>query len=237
MSLEAAAIPLAGFAGVLSILSPCVWPLVPVVMSSAATSGRSGPWFLALGLSTAFALAGTLLTLALLSLRLDPEALRYVAAILLLLIAVALLAPPVADWASVRLSRLTGRFGGLGPVVAATSVGQFGVGALLGLVWLPCVGPTLGAAIALASLGQDLGMAFVVMFAFGIGTSAMLIVAGLLSRQLLMRWRPAVLSRAGSAKQLLGWTLLLLGVLVLTGGDKVLEALALGILPDWAINL
>ena len=37
MSLDAASIPLAGVAGVLSILSPCVWPLVPVVMSSAAT--------------------------------------------------------------------------------------------------------------------------------------------------------------------------------------------------------
>ncbi len=116
-------------------------------------------------------------------------------------------------------------------------MGQFGVGALLGLVWLPCVGPTLGAAIALASLGQDLGLSFVIMFAFGIGTSTMLIVAGLLSRQLLMRWRPAILSRAGSAKKLLGWTLLLLGVLVLTGGDRVLETLALGILPDWAISL
>ncbi len=115
-------------------------------------------------------------------------------------------------------------------------MGQFGVGALLGLVWLPCVGPTLGAAIALASLGQDLGLSFVIMFAFGIGTSTMLIVAGLLSRQLLMRWRPAILSRAGSAKKLPGWTLLL-GLLVLNGGDKVLETLALGILPDWAISL
>lgn len=204
MSLEAAAIPLAGFAGVLSFLSPCVWPLVPVVMSSAAASGRSGPWFLTLGLSTAFALAGTVLTLALLNLELDPEGLRYGAATLLLLIAVALLAPPVADRMSAQLSRLTGRFNRWGPAGTPTAVGQFGVGALLGLVWLPCVGPTLGVAIALASLGQDLGLSFVIMFAFGIGTSAMLIVAGLLSRQLLMRWRPAILSRAGSAKKLLG---------------------------------
>lgn len=237
MNLEAASIPLAGFAGMLSILSPCVWPLVPVVMSSAATSGRSGPWFLALGLSTAFALAGTLLTLALLNLHLDPEALRTVAALLLLAIAVTLLAQPVADWVSVQLSRLTSRFDGLGQAVTTTPVGQFGVGALLGLVWLPCVGPTLGAAIALASLGQHLGLAFVVMFAFGIGTAAVLIVAGLLSRRLLMRWRPATLRRAGSAKKLLGWTLLLLGLLVLTGGDKALETLALGILPNWAISL
>lgn len=237
MSLDAASIPLAGVAGVLSILSPCVWPLVPVVMSSAATGGRSGPWFLALGLSTAFALAGTLLTLALLNLQLDPEALRTVATVLLLLIAATLLARPVADWVSVQLSRLTGRFDGLGQAATTTPAGQFGVGALLGLVWLPCVGPTLGAAIALASLGQQTGLAFVIMFAFGIGTGSALLAAGLISSRLLARWRPATLSRAGSAKKLLGWTLLLLGLLVLTGWDKALETLALGILPDWAITL
>ncbi|MBA3887965.1 MAG: cytochrome c biogenesis protein CcdA, partial [Acidobacteria bacterium] len=69
--LDLASVPLAGFAGMLSILSPCVWPLVPVVMSSAATSGRFGPWYLALGLSTAFAVAGTLLVLLLVTLGLD----------------------------------------------------------------------------------------------------------------------------------------------------------------------
>jgi hypothetical protein len=55
MNLELASIPLALVAGVFGVLSPCVWPLVPVVTSSAATTGRSGPLFLALGLSLSFA--------------------------------------------------------------------------------------------------------------------------------------------------------------------------------------
>ncbi len=49
MGLELTAIPLAFVAGMLSILSPCIWPLVPVVMSSAASSGHTGPLWLALG--------------------------------------------------------------------------------------------------------------------------------------------------------------------------------------------
>jgi len=235
MSLEASSIPLAAVAGVLSILSPCVWPLVPVVMSSASTSGRSGPWFLALGLSTAFALAGTLLTLMLLNLNLDPEFLRYVAAVLLMAVAMTLLVPRAADTLGAGLSRLTGRFQGADSGAAASASGQFGVGALLGLVWLPCVGPTLGAAIALASLGQSLAMAFLVMFVFGIGTASVLVGAGLLSHRLLVQWRPATLSKAASAKKLLGGTLLVLGVMVLTGWDKVLETFAIRVLPDWAI--
>jgi cytochrome c-type biogenesis protein len=236
VSLELSAIPLAWVAGMLSILSPCVWPLVPAVMSSAATSGRAGPWFLALGLAVSFAAGGTVLTFALLNLQLDPEFLRYIAAFLLLLIAAVLLIKPLGNWLTLRLSMLTARFN-TGGVEASSSVGQFGVGALLGLVWLPCVGPTLGAAIALASLGQDMGMAFVVMMAFGLGTAAVLLFAAYASGRILQKWRPGLLSQAEFGKKLLGWTLLLLAVLVLTGFDKVLETWALRILPDWAISL
>jgi len=236
MTLELASIPLAMLAGVLSILSPCVWPLVPVVMSSAATSGRSGPLFLALGLSTAFAVSGTVLTLLLLTLGFNPDGFRYVAAAMLVIVAAFLLSKPLGEWAAVKLSALTSRFdvasGGTGG-----AAGQFGVGALLGLVWLPCVGPTLGAAIALASLGQQMGTAFVVMFAFGIGTAAALLLAGVVSGQLLNRWRPGMLQGAARGKQWLGALLLVLGLMVFTGLDKRLEAVAVGILPDWAVSL
>lgn len=238
MSLELSSVPLAWLAGMLSILSPCVWPLVPAVMASASTGGRTGPWFLALGLSLSFALAGTLLTFALLTLDLDPELFRYTAAAILMLVAVTLLVPAAADWVSMKLSRLTSAVdlsgsGGAG----ATAVGQLGVGALLGLVWLPCVGPTLGAAIALASLGQSMGTAFLVMLTFGLGTASVLLFAALASSRLLGRFRPGMLKSASAGKKLLGWTLLILALLVITGLDKVLEAWALGILPDWAVSL
>jgi cytochrome c-type biogenesis protein len=166
MSLSLASIPIAAGAGALGILSPCVWPLVPVVMSSAASGGRWGPWMLTVGLSLSFALAGTLLSFLLVSTGTDPEFFRYVAGSLLLLVAAALLVPRVGDWLSLRLSLLTGRFNPSGD--GSSLFGQFGVGLLLGLVWLPCVGPTLGAAIALASVGQELSTAFAIMMAYGL---------------------------------------------------------------------
>lgn len=240
MSLELASIPLAWVAGVLSILSPCVWPLVPIVMASAAGKGRWGPLYLALGLSSAFAIAGSLLTVLLLNAGLDPDAFRWFAAALLVLIGVILIVKPLADWVSLRLSILSSRLN-LGSPEASSSAGQFGVGMLLGLVWLPCVGPTLGAAIALASVGQDMGMAFVTMFAFGLGTALALIAAALFSGKLLSVWRPrlsnGLSNNVGTAKMVLGWLLLLLGLMVLTGFDKVLETYALQYLPDWALSL
>ncbi len=236
MSLELTAIPLAWFAGLVGILSPCVWPLVPVVMASSANKGRFGPLFLALGLSLAFAIAGALLTFVLLNAGLSPDALRPVAAVLLVLVGLTLVSKTLGDWLSLRLSMLSSRLN-IGNPDSSSAAGQFGVGMLLGLVWLPCVGPTLGAAIALASTGQDMAMAFVIMLSFGIGTASALIAAALLSQAALTRLRPGILNNASRAKQVLGVLLLALGLLVLTGLDKVLETYALQVVPDWALSL
>lgn len=236
MSLELFAIPLALAAGVVGVLSPCVWPLVPVVMASASSSGRAGALFLALGLAVSFAIAGTLLTFLLVSTGMDPELFRYVAAGLLIAVALILLVRPLGDWVTLRLSMLSARFNVGRQTEAMSSSAQFGVGVLLGVVWLPCVGPTLGAAIALASFGQDMGMAFAVMLAYGIGTAGVLLAAGLVSGKLLARWRPRLMQGGGTGKKILGWTILILGILVLTSFDKYLEALAVGILPDWVFS-
>lgn len=237
MTLELAAVPLALVAGVAGVLSPCVWPLVPVVASSSATSGRSGPVYLALGLSLSFAVAGTVLTFLLVSTGLDPELGRYVAATLLVGFGAVLVVRPLGDWLTARLSGLVARIPFDASGSASSAPGQFGIGALLGVVWLPCVGPSLGAAIALASLGQSMGMAFIVMLAYGVGTAAVLLAAGVASDRLLTRWRPTLLRSGGRGRKLLGWMLLTLGVFVLTGFDKYLEALAVDIVPAWVYTL
>lgn len=236
MTLELASIPLAAMAGALSILSPCVWPLVPVVMTSAASSGRKGVLFLALGLSTSFAVAGTLLSFALISLGLDPELFRYVAAVLLVLVGLVLVIKPLNQWLTYRLSLLTNNIDTANKT-PTSNLGQFSMGALLGLVWLPCVGPTLGAAIALASLGQSFTMAFLIMFVFGLSTALVLVITGYLSNKALQKVRPGVFQNVERLKFLLGLLLIILGLMVLTGIDKILETIALQVLPDWAISI
>ena len=58
------------------------------------------------------------------------------------------------------------RFGGR---AGAGLPGQFGLGLLLGAIWSPCVGPTLGAASVLAAKGENLGQVALTMLVFGIG--------------------------------------------------------------------
>lgn len=234
MTLELASIPLAAVAGVLGVLSPCVWPLVPVVMSSATEdAGRSGPLGLAAGLALSFAVAGTGVSFVLVRSGLDPELVRLAVAGLLVAAGAALAVSPIGAAFAAAGARLFGRL----PWQPGAGGAPFAVGFALGFVWLPCVGPTLGAAIGLASVGQDLGLAFVTMLAYGLGTASMLLVAALASRRLLQRARPGLMRGAGWAKPALGVTLGLLGVLVLSGLDKVLETWAVGWLPDWAVML
>jgi len=236
MTIEWISIPLALLAGALSILSPCVWPLVPVVMSSASTGGRYGPVAMALGLSVSFAVAGTLLSFMLLNMGLDPVSFRYLAAIMLVLVGLILTVKSLGDWVTLKLSALTSHFNVNGEH-GSGAAGQFLIGALLGLVWLPCVGPTLGAAIALASVGEDMLMAFIVMFTFGIGTAAVLLISGMASNAALSKVRPGIMENAARGKKMLGILLLILGAIVLTGVDKQMEIWALSWLPDWAITL
>ncbi len=230
--MEAFAIPLAFLAGLLSLLSPCVLPMIPVVASSAVRSSKKGILMLALGLSISFALAGTVLTFALISLGMSPEVLRYFSASLLLFIAAAILIPSIGDWLTLRLSLLMSRLPNHN-VEGDGVVTQFAVGASLGLVWLPCVGPTLGAAIALASTGQSLGSAFLVMLAFGIGTAIPLVGFSLLVKKSLSKW----INKASLAKKIMGVSLILLSLSIFSGFDRTLEALAIEVLPEWLYNI
>jgi cytochrome c-type biogenesis protein len=232
--MELGALGLAFAAGLVSILSPCVLPLLPVVLAAAASQHRFGPAALAGGLSLSFLVAGTFVATVGFSLGLDPDAFRTAAAALLVMAGAVLLVPllqtkaavlaaPFGNWAHTR-------FGGRMPAGLA---GQFCVGALLGAVWTPCVGPTLGAASVLAAQGRDLHRVVLTMLLFAIGTALPMLMLGALSREALVRWRGQMLSAGRTGKTVLGVSLVGTGALILVGYDRTIEAALLARLPAW----
>lgn len=140
---------------------------------------------------------------------------------------VALAAGPVSNWAEQRLGGFS--TGGLRS--------QFGVGLLLGAMWSPCVGPTLGAASVLAAQGRDLPQVAPTMLAFGLGAAAPLLALGLLTREALVRMRDRLLAAGKGAKAALGVLLVLIGLAVVTGLDKRLEARLVELSPQWLTDL
>jgi cytochrome c-type biogenesis protein len=229
---------LATLAGVLSTLSPCVLPILPIVLGAAGTEHRMGPFALAAGLALSFVVIGMFIATVGFSIGLSGDLFRTAAAILMMLIGIVLLVPQM----SMRLAAAGGpagnwveqRFGGFS---TSGLSGQFAVGLLLGAVWSPCVGPTLGAASVLAAKGESLGQVTLTMLAFGIGAGLPLVLLGFLSREALLKWRNRLLSAGGRGKMLFGGVLLLAGVLVLTGLDKRVEAALVDMSPAWLTEL
>ena len=115
--------------------------------------------------------------------------------------------------------------------------GQFLIGLILGAIWSPCVGPTLGAASLLASRGDNIGAVAMVMVAFGTGAALPLVVIGSLSREAMARWRGRMLQAGGGGKYVLGGGALAMAVMILSGFDHSLETVLLRISPDWLTDL
>jgi cytochrome c-type biogenesis protein len=230
-------------AGVLSVLSPCVLPLLPIVLGAAAAKQKWGPVALAAGLSLSFVVIGLFVATIGFSIGLDADVFRYVAAALILAVGVVLMVPrlqtafavaggPLANWAHDRLggAHLDGtESGGVG--------GQFAVGLLLGAVWSPCVGPTLGAASLLAAQGRDLGQVALTMLVFGLGAAFPLLLLGIASRETMMRWRARLATAGPGLKMGFGTILVAVGLLTLTGLDKRVETALVDASPQWLTDL
>ena len=225
-------------AGVLSTLSPCVLPLLPILVATALGQHRHGPLALPAGLTLSFAAVGLFIAVVGASIGIDQGVLRQGAALLLIGFALVLLSPHLQRRFAQATARLGASGGGLlGRVSGAGWGGQFAVGAVLGMVWSPCVGPTLGAATTLASQGRHLSRIALLMLIFGLGAGTPLVLVGTLSREAAARLRGRMMVAGERGKWLLGGVLLLLGLAILTGWDKAFEAWVLDHSPQWLTDL
>lgn len=225
-------------AGILSTLSPCVLPLLPIVLGTALSEHRLGPAALAAGLALSFVTVGLFVATIGFAVGLDADLFRNAAGAMLIVVGAVLMAPPLQTRLAAAGGPVSGwteqRFGGFS---TAGLRGQFAVGLLLGVVWSPCVGPTLGAASVLAAQGQDLGSVALTMLAFGLGAALPLVLLGTLSREVLMRWRGRLLAAGRTGKMALGAVLVFAGALIVTGLDKTFEAALVEASPAWLTAL
>jgi cytochrome c-type biogenesis protein len=185
-----------------------------------------------------FVIVGLFLATVGYAIGLSGEALRTVAAVLIIAVGAVLMLPslqarlalasgPIGSWTDQRFGDRPGN--GLS--------GQFWIGALLGAVWSPCVGPTLGAASLLAAQGRDLPQVGITMFAFGIGAALPLLALGLVSREIMLRWRQRLLSAGHGLKTALGLLFVAIGGLILLGLDRTVETFLVEASPLWLTDL
>lgn len=225
-------------AGLLTLINPCVLPLLPIIIASAMQQTRLGPVALAAGLIVSFTVVGVVVTAFGHLIGLTPELLNQIAAILMIVFGLVLLVPrasgffaqlatPMAGGANARLEQAEG----------SGVRGQFGIGILLGAVWSPCIGPTLGGAISLAASGTGLSQAAVTMLFFGFGVSTMLLALAYGSREVLAKRQGHLMKAMPWARPLMGITLLIVGVALLLRVNHYIDTWLLDHMPIWLQDL
>lgn len=238
LALSVPQIGLSLFAGGLTTLSPCVFPLLPLVVGGALQGNRFAPVAMGLGMTVSFALIGMLLGAVGPALGIDGDTVRTGGAIMLIAFALVMLVPalgerftqlmlPIASSANAATAKLDG----------GSLLGALLLGGVLGLVWSPCSGLLLGSALTLVASEGGVLRGGMVLGIFGLGAAIPLVAVAYASRSGFMRVRGWVLAHIEKVR--FGFALLLgfMGVAMLMGGDKWLEARVLEWLPDAWISL
>lgn len=225
-------------AGALTTLSPCILPILPIVLVGAVGQHRYGPLALVAGLVLAFIAVGLGISGAAWALDIPDGVLRTGSAILLGLFGLVLLSSLLQK----RFASFTAPLSGLLNTVSSRFSpqglqGQFFLGALLGAVWTPCAGPTLGATVTLAASSETLPKAALIMAMFSVGATIPLLAVAYGSRQTLKSRRAALDTFGRIANPVLGAVLVSLGALVLLGYDRTIEGALVKSMPDWLLEL
>ncbi len=221
-------------AGLLTLINPCVLPVLPIVLATALQASRWGPVAVAAGMSLSFVFLGVVVTAVGRSFGVTEDSIAQAGAILMIGFGLVLLVPRLsAGFATATGGMATRADAGLENVDRSGLVGQFFGGALLGAVWSPCVGPTLGGAIALASQGENLGRATAIMVAFALGVSTIILALGYGARAAIMKRQALMRTIAEKSRPIMGVIFIFVGVALLLRWQIYLEGWLVDNLPYW----
>lgn len=230
---------LAYLAGLLTLINPCVLPVLPIVLATSLQADRWAPLALAAGMGLSFVALGLGVAALGPALGITEEGVVRLAAILMTGFGAVMLVPALGGRFALATAGLAARAdAGMAATTARDGLGrQLLGGALLGGVWSPCIGPTLGAAIALASQGQDLVRAGATMAAFALGVATLILGIAYVARHRLRRNMARMRAFSEHARPALGATFILIGLGLLLRVNHVIDAWMIEHLPAWLVDL
>lgn len=221
-------------AGLLTLINPCVLPVLPIVLATALQASALGPIALAAGMGISFVTVGIAVVGFGQLIGVNSDSVAQLGALVMVGFGLVILLPRLSSGFSRMLAGTAGR---ADQSDSHTIAGQFIGGLLLGIVWSPCVGPTLGGAIALASQGENLTWAGLIMTAFAFGVATIIIATAYRARKLLKRNRDKMQVLSRLSQPLIGAVFILVGTTLYFKLHHPIESWALDTLPEWLIIL
>jgi len=227
--------PLALLAGVFTIASPCILPILPIVLGNAVTgagdSRRSRPLFIVLGFVLSFAALGMLLATVSQSAVAASEAARLAALVLLGLSGMAMLWRRPYDWVMARVREPLDRIGSGAAGAGSGHLGGFVLGMSLGAVWTPCAGPVLASILVLVATAQDVAWSALLLTLYAIGAGIPMLAIAYGGRFMTTRVR-AVARHAQRLQQIFGALIVMTAVAIYFHYDVLFYAWLSNYLPN-----
>ncbi len=217
--------------GFVTILAPCIWPLLPIILSSSLNGGKAKSLGITLGIMVSFSVFILSISYLVKLFGLDPNIIRLFAVIVLVIMGLSMIIPAFSRVLEGMLSRLAGRFGGTQNNRSGFG-GGFLTGCALGIVWTPCTGPILATIAALAATSSlNLGIILVtIVYVIGVGIPLFFFSYG--GGKLIAKTR-FVGGFTGRIQQIFGVVILLTALAIYTNYDKVIQVKLLDSFPSY----
>lgn len=219
--------------GIITILSPCILPILPIVLAGSFGSKRKP-----LGIVMGFVLSFTIFTLFLTTLvkitNIPADILRNFSIIVIFIFGVSLLIPKFQYYIELAFSKLSSRFNPTGTHQGI--IGGILIGFSLGLIWTPCVGPIIASVITLAATSTVTLNSVIITFAYAIGTAIPMLIIMIGGRSLLQKV-PWLLSNTEKIQKIFGVFMILIAIALYLNFDRSFQTFVLNKFPKYGTNL
>jgi cytochrome c biogenesis protein CcdA/thiol-disulfide isomerase/thioredoxin len=231
-------------AGIITILSPCILPILPVILAGGVGGRRSRPFGIVLGFVISFTFFTLALTAIVQAFGISPDDLRIVAVIVIIMFGLVLLIPQLHQWFQKIASRIANI--GQGKTQSEDSsrkhnglkglVNGLPVGFSLGLVWTPCAGPIMASVISLALTESLDSGAVLITLAYSLGTAIPMLLVMLTGRTILNRV-PFLVKNTAKIQKVFGVLMIVVGLAIGFNWDRQFQSALLGVFPDYGTGL
>lgn len=226
-------------AGFLTVLAPCILPLLPLILGTSAGHSRYRPVFIVLGFVFSFSIFGAFFATVGTFFGISNEIFRTVAVCILIIFGLALIFEHAYQKITLAITsklqiagNAVSRLGqGHGETVSALFIG-----ASLGLIWTPCAGPILGTIITLASQTKDPLVTGLLFSAYAVGAGIPMLLIGYGGQALLTRFRK-IGNYAHTMNVVMGLLILLTALAIFLGWDRNIQTLLLPLYPPNLLGL
>lgn len=216
--------------GFVTILAPCIWPLLPIILSSSINGGKAKSLGLTFGIMVSFSVLILSISYLVHLFGVDPNFIRLLAVLILVIMGLSLVIPSFSRMIERLLSRLSGKFG---PSQTRRGfMGGFITGCSLGVIWTPCTGPILATVAALAATSSvNLGtISVTIVYVAGLGIPLFFFSYG--GGKLIIKTR-FVNGFTGIIQKIFGFIILLTALAIYTNFDKVIQIKLLDLFPSY----